>query len=240
MVNKIIQTLTLNEYQKLINDCPRPSDEQVEAFVQFMANEHSWYKHLATPPLANPFFFFINPSAGHNVMEDLNGKITVTERTANDSFKFHHTWMTTRDFNKRYASCSYIRSKSKLKDERCYKKNYDPQGVHFYGLDGKGYSLPEEVLEAGFIALDRVIHPYSAQDYFIGELIEETVSWPEKAGGQAQLNKIRDRLKILQSTGDISASPDSVLMKYLEPARNLQLENIRKTINRVINIAHLI
>src|SRR5258708_1266726 len=40
---------------------PRPTGDQVEAFVEFVVRAHTWYKHLPWSSPGLPFLFFLNP-----------------------------------------------------------------------------------------------------------------------------------------------------------------------------------
>ena len=42
--------LTLREYRELISDLPRPTEEQMLNFAQFVSGAHSWYKQLPIVP----------------------------------------------------------------------------------------------------------------------------------------------------------------------------------------------
>ena len=41
-----MNTLTLEEYQSLVSDLPRPTSQQIYNFVEFVASAYSWYKRL--------------------------------------------------------------------------------------------------------------------------------------------------------------------------------------------------
>lgn len=59
-----VPTCSLDDYRRIVSNLPRPSDEQIENFVQFVCTAHSWYKKLPLFPPGVPFRFFVDPAAG--------------------------------------------------------------------------------------------------------------------------------------------------------------------------------
>jgi hypothetical protein len=55
--------MELLEYQKIIEKFSAPTIGQTEDFIDFVANDHSWYKHLPEGRL-EPFIFYLDPNAG--------------------------------------------------------------------------------------------------------------------------------------------------------------------------------
>mmetsp|Transcript_27102 Transcript_27102/g.94021 ORF Transcript_27102/g.94021 Transcript_27102/m.94021 type:complete len:858 (-) Transcript_27102:210-2783(-) len=75
--------------------CPRPTEEQIEAFVHKVASDHSWYKHLSyASPTAHIAYF--HPSTNCTVETTSRGRTVVTPAAAGD-FASHYlcNWSTT-------------------------------------------------------------------------------------------------------------------------------------------------
>lgn len=52
----------MDAYRETIRSLPRPTDEQIRAFAQFVAGDHSWYKKLPMRGQGEPFFLYIHPA----------------------------------------------------------------------------------------------------------------------------------------------------------------------------------
>ena len=88
----------LRAYIELIAGLPRPTDEQRDNFVNFVAGAHSWYKHLSILPPGTDFCFFLNPNSGRTRIHTPSGETGFVDRTEDDEIKFHYTWMTTANY----------------------------------------------------------------------------------------------------------------------------------------------
>jgi hypothetical protein len=88
---------------------PRPSDVQIDAFIEYFALAHSWYKHLPLLPPGEPFLFYLNPQAGREWIWTEKGG-TYRDRTAAtpESERFHYTWRPTRDYIERFGYLDYF------------------------------------------------------------------------------------------------------------------------------------
>lgn len=229
------QTLTFDEYRSLLTLSPCPTDQQIDAFIEFFVESHSWYKHLPLLPERRAFSFYLNPTAGYSITEDMDGNIVVSEKRQQDTDKFHHTWMPTVDYHEQYASWSYMSARSSADsvpdNKTCFFDNF--RKPHIYARTGVAYCLPSEVLQAGSVQLDRLIHPYSAQESWIDELLEENIDWSSEVGGNELLAKIRDRLRVIETDGIVNYSPDSELSSLVKPIVNVYIEEIRAAMFRV-------
>lgn len=96
------------KYLELAASLPRPSAEQTERFVEYVAGAHSWYKHLPLLPPGNPFFVYLDPNAGADVSFSA-GRAVVSERV-DRSRAFHYTWMTTGEYRERFGHWQYAAS----------------------------------------------------------------------------------------------------------------------------------
>lgn len=56
-------------YLEQIQRTPRPAAAQFEAFAHFVANDHSWYKHLPLEGAGEPFFLYLAPHP-HEILVD--------------------------------------------------------------------------------------------------------------------------------------------------------------------------
>lgn len=101
-----IPACELTHSRALVASLPRPSGQQIDNFVEFVSEAHSWYKHLPLLPPGVPFRFFIDPTSGFDRVVGAGGRVRQVERTE-QSQKFHYTWMTTADYRTRFGHLAY-------------------------------------------------------------------------------------------------------------------------------------
>jgi hypothetical protein len=101
-----IRVCSLSDYRGYVRRLPRPSEEQIEDYVQFVSGAHSWYKHLPLLPPGEPFRFFVDPLSGFDRVIQRDGSVIHHERT-DTSLQFHYTWMTTKEYRRRFAYLAY-------------------------------------------------------------------------------------------------------------------------------------
>ena len=146
----VVEPCSLYRYRRVVEALPRPTDEQVKAFVRFVCEAHSWYKHLPLLPPGEVFRFFVDPYSGYDRVFHRDGILTLAPRDQ-DSDRFHYTWMTTSEYRSRFGHLAY-----------------DAQAGVGFAVGGGGsvreyverpmffaahgpYRLPLEVLEAGSV-----------------------------------------------------------------------------------------
>ena len=79
----------LDKYNELLSNTPSPSEQQIENFIEYVFNAHSWYKHIPLFPPGVDFCFYLDPNAGRDIIRYKNGKIGVVDVTDEDEF-FHN------------------------------------------------------------------------------------------------------------------------------------------------------
>lgn len=60
-------------YFELVRFAPRPTEEQMRAYVRFVSDDHSWYKHLPVKGEGEPFFLYLRPHAHEALITDASG-----------------------------------------------------------------------------------------------------------------------------------------------------------------------
>src|SRR5262245_61515832 len=98
-----------SDYIDCIRNLPRPSDEQVDAFVEYVAHAHSWHKHLPLLPPGKAFVFYLNPNAGREWMWTKRGG-KYRDRTYDIPYneRFHYTWQPTEQYIQRFGYLDYF------------------------------------------------------------------------------------------------------------------------------------
>jgi hypothetical protein len=189
---------SLSDYRRIVSALPRPSPEQVNDFVEFVSDAHSWYKHLPLMPPGVPFHFFLNPVSGYDTVRRPDGGVGYEERTET-TLRFHYTWMTTRQYRERFghldyaanAGMSFLVSSSNSVREYAHLPRFStPEAC---------YHLPPEVAAVGEVELTGVIHPMAPRVWVWTEQLAQSVRdfptdqprrWPAETGGDATLHQI--------------------------------------------------
>lgn len=98
--------MDIDAYRRLISVTTPPTESQIEAFADYVAAAHSWYKHLPMQPPGVVFYFYIDLNAGMDHLVHASGEVTVRARTP-DTEPFHYSWMTTADYRERFGCLAF-------------------------------------------------------------------------------------------------------------------------------------
>jgi hypothetical protein len=192
--------LSLPEYSELVADLPAPTQEQMQAFAEFVSEAHSWYKHLPLLPPGRPFQFFLDPSAGLQRVGTLDGRIRAVVR---EERGFHYSWLPTREYRDRFGYLAFSQSSGTsvalvAPDGNQLIGSDDASAVHDPGT-GRLLHLPGEALEAGQAWLSGIVHT-SGSDHRIWQRVlagRGEIDWPEESGGRAAFSGIVERCREL-------------------------------------------
>src|SRR5512139_2782832 len=67
--------MDIDAYRLLVGAVAPATDGQIEAFADYVASAHSWYKHLPLQPPGVDFHFYIDPNAGMDHLVDASGEV---------------------------------------------------------------------------------------------------------------------------------------------------------------------
>jgi len=93
----------MDAYMLVVRALSPPSPEQVKSFVDYVAGAHSWYKHLPLVPPGTPFYFFLDPYAGYDLVYK-KGRTGYCER---EEQGFHYSDIPTAEYRQRYGFLQY-------------------------------------------------------------------------------------------------------------------------------------
>jgi len=204
--------LTLSEYAALLDGISRPTEAQIHDFVDYVAHAHSWYKHLPLFPPGTPFYFFLDPNAGCDVLLADDGTLAVAERVEQG---VHYSSIPTAAYRARFGYLAYAcdaGTRVFAADERGAPVFTDRYPL-VVGADNELYELPAEITDAGRVELTAIIHSHSLvcpRWGMVAERHPDSANWPEASGGPETLKKIVSRCRALRD------SPES-----LEPIESL-------------------
>ena len=156
--------MDIDAYRALADAVAVPSDRQIEAFADFVASAHSWYKHLPLQPPGVAFHFYLDPNAGMDQLVHASGEVTVRTRTP-DTESFHYGWMTTADYRERFGclafSCaagSSVFGTDLVGEETVLVDSNTLHPVLQVDRDST-MRPPKQILDAGTCSLTALVHP---------------------------------------------------------------------------------
>ncbi len=98
--------MDIDAYRALIGAVAVPTDRQIEAFADYVASAHSWYKHLPLQPPGVAFYFYLDPNAGMDHLVHASCEVTMRARTP-DTESLHYGWMTTAAYRERFGCLAF-------------------------------------------------------------------------------------------------------------------------------------
>lgn len=142
-----------DKYLSIVRQLPRPTRGQTFRFIWFVANYHSWYKHLPWDSKV-PFMFHLDPHAGMKPVCSETGEWRVEPLMDDDPDGSGYKWRTTESYLQQYGHWVFWRG------------NWDYGGDSTVGkiLDEsrEWIEIPPSVQEAGTAYLNAYMSPRSA------------------------------------------------------------------------------
>ncbi len=232
--------MSLVDYRELVRPLGRPSEAQIDAYVEYLAGKHSWYKHL---PLLLPgtiFTLFINPLAGMIQGSEGNGPLRWMEVGSTDEC-FHYSMMPTVEYRSRFGHFGYGSAAAQqfgLHGVRVHR-DYGAEPWVFNTVNGER-ALPVEICEAGSVEVTGVVHQIASSHWlwerlFAGESRHGPAVegiWPERSGGAKTL----EDLVAIATDPKRSHGQDEAIETLIDPERQAQLSDLRAAARRVVDL----
>lgn len=234
----------LSQYRTIVKVLPRPSDEQIDNYVQFVCEAHSWYKHLPLLPPGVLFRFFIDPYSGYDRVLRADGRVVRHHERTVTSFAGHYTWMTTSEYGARFGHLDYdTDGGTRFVIPLAGHEHEYAEGPTFSTRE-MAYRIPAKVATIGSVPLTAIIHPNTAKIRWWQNFLrnEQSRVWPIETGGDRTLVAIETlckraaRLKgwEVQAIAKINAE----LMQLLEPENRRLKQEMKKAIRRMIQLVY--
>ena len=232
--------MSLNAYRALVQPLGRPSEAQIDAYVEYLAEKHSWYKHL---PLLLPgaiFTLFINPLAGMIQGSEGDGPLRWMEVGSSEEC-FHYSMMTTVEYRSRFGHLGFGSSAAPqfgLHGVRA-RRDYGIETRVFNTVHGE-LALPVEICEAGSVEVTGVVHENAKsvwlwEQLFAGESRHQSDIdgvWPERSGGAATLKE----LAAIATDPQRPYGQDKDVEALIVAERQAQFEDLRIAARRVVDL----
>jgi hypothetical protein len=234
-----MKILTLRKYRKLVKSCGRPTETQVENFIKFVCQAHSWYKHLPTVPPGKLFYFYLDPNAGRELRVDAAGNRRLRDRLDSDDSKFHYTWMTTADYRSKFGCLAYAVNAGtsfmtgESKGEWAVHRH---DNAIVYDRKLRPRYIPDEVVEAAAVELTGVIHDEMSVGHkarrWVEILSEHSDTWPVESGGEAAARDLLNVCKEIVSELESLTLPKSISEASLNSAESRKWYEFSRSCDR--------
>jgi hypothetical protein len=244
----------LGAYRRLVNQLPRPTEDQVNQFVDYVSNAHSWYKKLPYLTKGVPFCFYLDPYAGHDIIRYEDHRVKAVKR---EEHGFHYSWMATSEYLSRFGYLQYASEYRMGMGDRDRWQGIQTIPI-IVGSHEFWYRLPPEVVTAGTVLLTGIVHGNSTGAWLLRWLesghAQEEPYWPEESGGKEALEQLlrlckeyresnrgasqssfKDKLAGIEQSIEVF---ENSVDKILAIERNRLKNEIRTSIIRAIDLAY--
>ena len=171
----------LERYRAALAGTARPTVTQIEAFAEYVATAHSWYKHLPWWPPGIQFVFFLDPAAGMDLSLGDGGTIVSVARQERG---FHYSAIPTAEYRVRFGCLTFSdRRGTKVYLARDFVKQRmleDDADSFFEQSTGTRVHLPKVVSVAGAAGLSGLIHYVGRTDYTVGRALTSVLNKRKK------------------------------------------------------------
>lgn len=238
---------SLSKYRQIVRNVPRPSELQIQAFVEYVSGAHSWYKHLPFFPPGERFFFFLDPAAGCDWVGQPNGKVLIKERTP-DTPRDHYNQRITPEYRNCFGHLAYGRyslARGKLDREG---DELLPSALPLFVSPDEVQYIPLEIAMASEVRLLATLHenifgavlfgPTMLAAFYreVPELLTDRY-WEPREGDSPILRRLREFY-------DPRASPhpqyptDGEGVQVLKEERTRQRSEMAEAIRRMLALAY--
>jgi hypothetical protein len=173
--------LSTGSYVEVVRALPKPTPEQSARFASFVADAHSWYKHLPLYP-KTPFFFFLDPTAGMKYESDSSG----AGGKYVDSLKggIHYSDMPTATYRKQFGHWNYHRDSGCILLERLLMEHLLHRsecdcatlgtdfGANARDINGQKLNIPSKLMLMGKADLSAFVHETSSVHLWFWDDVE--------------------------------------------------------------------
>jgi hypothetical protein len=232
-----------SRYLAEVRRLPRPSNAQVDAFVEYVTVAHSWYKHLPAASPGKLFLFFLNPNAGRERVATRSGS-SYRDRTADTprDERFHYTWRPTAEYVELFGHLDYFASAGTSFLVPTRRGVLDTRAVpEIQASHGARLDLPEEIRTLGAVHLTSAIHPLAWFHWWMKHRRSETHADssdhdrdPSDPVLFAIHREMSRRLRILPDDEFLESAPDAELQEWMPAEATEQTDRMREVVARVL------
>jgi hypothetical protein len=199
----------MNDYLKIVKSLPRPTGRQTALFASYVADAHSWYKHLPIHKKV-PFQFFLDPHAGMYVARDAQGRGSL--RAIEDTTgHLHYTAQTTADYRRRFGFWNYDAKygTSLIYHVDDHVADLRPLGPGIVNSQGDWIPVSSDVLKLGRADANAFVHRHPSLQ--IWESMLGDSQWPDEANVFPRVEQLlKVRVGPLQPHIDLATLPPAM------------------------------
>lgn len=130
-------------YKRLLKHTPRPTEKDINRFIEWVSDHHSWYKHLSDNR-ETPFIFYLDTSFKKSP-EQVFSSFKIDPNTTGG-----------------YGNLSYVADISvRLLPDDDSRDNRVEAGLSIVDETGKVVPLPYEAIQLGTFMMSRFLHSYA-------------------------------------------------------------------------------
>ena len=169
--------MKIDYYKKILIESPKPTIKQTENFIDFVVDEHSWYKHLPDQRL-EPFIFYLTP----------NANLTIKNITENEKVTDFKSKENTRNIdNSTFGNWQYIRIEN---DSQNFTQNSNESLIELEIIDNEGNShkMPQAIFTQGKFMMSKFLHKRAFENAF-DYIDNDGISFADKH--KALINELR-------------------------------------------------
>ena len=235
----------MKTYLDIVRQLPRPTAAQVNGFVEYVCDAHSWYKHIPLMPPGTEFCFFQHPYAACERVSSRSGRLEFRERTERG---FHYNQWPTIKYREHCGFLDYLHGPSSVPAIYLLEgENAEAQSGSLMEPRRKEEQqrvlAPPEILDAGRVRLTSVIHPLASQPgvwlWMRNSPRLSRADWPTETGGRETLEKI---LAVAQRWADRNFERQKEIWAEIEqliaPERARQRALMVKAIEKMLRLVY--
>jgi hypothetical protein len=169
--------MTLEHYKKSLIGTPIPTIKQTENFINAVADDHSWYKHLPDQRF-EPFIFYLTP----------NSSVIVENATANENgINFKSKESPINIDKSAFGNWQYVRL---INDSPNFTQNSNESLIELEMIDNEGNShkMPHAIFTQGKFMMSKFLHKRAFENAF-DYIDNDGISFADKH--KALINELR-------------------------------------------------
>ncbi|MEI7502776.1 MAG: hypothetical protein WCJ61_05790 [Paludibacter sp.] len=149
--------MNLIEYKQLLSGTIKPTEAQINSFIDMISTEHSWYKRLNANN-DSPFLFYFDPNVGRKLI-----KITSTGIFKKKTTYEFESSRKINTYQQNYAALYYLSDPTQIhryiNTDESIRNDVWILGPTIINRTGLAEQIPFELIKNGTFLMSRYLHP---------------------------------------------------------------------------------
>lgn len=233
----------MNYTQFITQNTKRPTDEQVDNFIDYVSNAHSWYKHLACVGNQDSINIYLNPSAGCRISFDRKSGLTSVSRKEETEKFFHYNEMPTKLYIDKFGFLDFQRTNGTMiyftEGDLVIDNNRNLSKIYCH--DGTYVDIPSDILKATKCTVNSCIHDATDCKWFCYSYKKKVNNAEKLKETNLEIFNIMDKMQQMKFGWSrfykhLNESEVTVINRHIEEERR-KVKSLMK--NRIIEIIEL-